>query len=222
MPNRFLELEKTLNAKRASTQAHALSTPLFTRWSLARGVTIPGGALERTKRFEGSISHMYLDTVGAVTVGVGRMLPDAVAAAKLAFLRNADQAAAAAQEIKDEFSVVHGKEKGKVASFYKQFTTLHLTDATIDTLLTEDLERVVTGLTGKLPDYGSYPEKVQEALVDMAFNLGLNGLMTKFPKFVGHIKQRGWKAAAGECKRGGISDARNNEIKQLLLDAAAG
>jgi GH24 family phage-related lysozyme (muramidase) len=222
MPNRFLELEKTLNAKRASTQAHALSTPLFTRWSLARGVTIPGGALERTKRFEGSISHMYLDTVGAVTVGVGRMLPDAVAAAKLAFLRNADQAAAAAQEIKDEFSVVHGKEKGKVASFYKQFTTLHLTDATIDTLLTEDLERVVTGLTGKLPDYGSYPEKVQEALVDMAFNLGLNGLMTKFPKFIGHIKQRDWKAAAGECKRGGISDARNNEIKQLLLDAAAG
>ena len=26
MPNRFLELEKTLTAKRASTQAHTLST----------------------------------------------------------------------------------------------------------------------------------------------------------------------------------------------------
>ena len=55
---------------------------------------------------------MYLDTVGAVTVGVGRMLPDAGAAAKLAFVRNADQAAATAQEIKDEFAVVHGQEKG--------------------------------------------------------------------------------------------------------------
>jgi hypothetical protein len=149
------------------------------------------------------------------------MLPDAEAAAKLAFVRNADQVAATPQESKDEFAVVHGKEKGKVASFYKQFTTLHLTDATIETLLTEDLERVVNGLSSKLPDYPSYPEKVQEALVDMAFNLGLNRLMTKFPKFIGHIKKRDWKAAAGESKREGISDTRNAEIKTLLTDAAA-
>lgn len=220
MPNRFLELEKTLNDKRGATRPHALSATVG-RWSFARSTTIPGDSLERTKRFEGSINHMYLDTVGAVTVGVGRMLPDAEAAAKLAFVRNADQASATPQEIKDEFAVIHGKEKGKVASFYKQFTTLHLTDATIEALLTENLEGVVNGLSGKLPDYGSYPVKVQEALVDMAFNLGLNGLMTKFPKFVGHIKKRDWKAAAGESKREGISDTRNAEIKTLLTDAAA-
>lgn len=221
MPNRFLELEKTLNSKRGASHARVLSAAAYAPWSLARSTAIPGSAVERTKNFEGSINHMYLDTVGAVTVGVGRMLPDAEAAAKLTFLRGTEKLAASTQEIKDEFVVVHGKEKGKVASFYKQFTKLHLTDATIDALLTEDLERVVNGLIGKLPDYGTYPEKVKEALVDMAFNLGLNGLMTKFPKFIGHIKKRDWKAAAGESRREGISGARNDAIKKLLSDAAA-
>ena len=36
---------------------------------------------------EGEIPHLYLDTVGAVTVGVGNMLPGAAAAQKLEFVR---------------------------------------------------------------------------------------------------------------------------------------
>ena len=219
MPNRFLELERALQTKRGA-RPQALQARPIRQWSMARSTTIPGSALARTKRLEGSIPHMYLDTVGAVTVGVGRMLPDAGAAAGLAFLRNLDDTAAGEQEIKDEFAVVHGKEKGKVASFYKQFTALHLADATIDALLTSDLETVVTGLMGKFADYDTHPVGVQEALVDMAFNLGLSGLMNKFPKFVGHINAKDYKAAAGESKRGGVSDARNEEIKKLLTDAA--
>ena len=38
------------------------------------------------KRGEGCISHMYLDTVGKVTVGVGNMLPTAEAAVELPFI----------------------------------------------------------------------------------------------------------------------------------------
>ena len=220
MPNRFLELERALQTKR-SAQPQAPPARPIRQWSLARSTTIPGSALERTKRLEGSIPYLYLDTVGAVTVGVGRMLPDADAAARLAFLRNLDDSGAGEQEIKDEYAVIHGKEKGHVASWYKQFTALHLADATIDSLLTADLETVVTGLKGKLADYDTYPVGVQEALVDMAFNLGLSGLMNKFPKFIEHIKAKAYKAAADESRRGGVSDARNEEIKKLLTDAAA-
>jgi hypothetical protein len=71
-------------------------------------------------------------------------------------------------------AIVHGKEKGKVASFYKQFARLHLTDGTIDALLNREPGERGERLE-RLPDYGSYPVKVQEALVDMVFNLGLNG-----------------------------------------------
>jgi GH24 family phage-related lysozyme (muramidase) len=41
--------------------------------------------LAALERFEGSIPWMYNDTAGKVTVGVGLMLPDAVAAAHLPF-----------------------------------------------------------------------------------------------------------------------------------------
>ena len=38
-------------------------------------------------RFEGRIAHMYLDTKGLVTVGVGKMLRNEAAALKLPFVR---------------------------------------------------------------------------------------------------------------------------------------
>jgi GH24 family phage-related lysozyme (muramidase) len=218
MANRLLELERALQSKRG-LKATALMNRPFTRLAYARSVTLPAGTLERTKRFEGSIEHMYLDTVGAVTVGVGRMLPDAAAAAKLPFVRNADGAAASTQEMTDEYKAIKAKEAGKLASFYKGSTTLHLTADAIDALLTEDLGNVVSGLQSKFPDYADYPAGVQGALIDMAFNLGLTGLMKKFPKFVGLINKKDFKGAAGESRRGGISEDRNKEIAGLLSAA---
>jgi GH24 family phage-related lysozyme (muramidase) len=144
------------------------------------------------------------------------MLPDAAAAAKLPFVRNSDGAAASAREITDEFTALKAKDAGKVASYYKAYTTLHLTADSIQALLTEDLEKVVGGLESKFPDYAAYPAGVQAALIDMAFNLGLNGLMTKFPTFVGLIKKKDFKGAARESRRGGISADRNTEIAGLL------
>ncbi|MFT7186732.1 MAG: GH24 family phage-related lysozyme (muramidase), partial [Pseudohongiellaceae bacterium] len=38
------------------------------------------------KHGEGSINHMYLDTVGKLTVGVGNMLPNSGAASELPFI----------------------------------------------------------------------------------------------------------------------------------------
>ena len=186
----------------------------------ARSTTIPGDAIARTKCFEGSISHMYLDTAGAVAVGVGHIMPTADVAARVTFLR-ADNTTATAEEVKAEFAVIRCNGKGKLPSFYKKDTRLHIADATIDTLLSDDLGRVVDGLTGELPGFATYPVKAQEALVDMAFNLGLNGLMTKFPKFIELVKRGDWKGAAGESRRNGISNSRNEGIKTLLTDVAA-
>jgi GH24 family phage-related lysozyme (muramidase) len=219
MANRWLELEKTLKSRRAPTP-RTLSTHSFRTWAYARSSTIPPGAVERAKRTEGNIEHLYLDSNGNVTVGVGRMLRNADAAAKLAFVRNADGAAASEKEIRDEFAVVAGKEKDKLASFYKQFTTLHLTKDTIEALLTADLQTAISGLQRDFKDYDTYPTGVQEALIDRAFNLGNAKLINEFPKFVGHIRNRDWKAAARESHRRGIGDARNDEIAKLLNDAA--
>jgi GH24 family phage-related lysozyme (muramidase) len=51
--------------------------------------------LPKLKVFEGSVPYMYLDTTGNVTVGVGKMLPNAAAAQKLGFIRRPDPLGAA-------------------------------------------------------------------------------------------------------------------------------
>jgi GH24 family phage-related lysozyme (muramidase) len=223
MANRLVELERALERKRQPANradAQSLSAHRFGGWS--RGQTAPSilaTAFARAKQFEGSINHLYLDTNGAVHVGVGRMLPDSAAAAKLDFLHNTDDSPASAQEKVDEFAAVEGKQPNKLASFYKQFTTLHLTQATIDTLLTDDLVRSVGSLEARLPDYATYPVSVQEALLDMMFNLGESRLMKRFPKFIAAIKSKDFKTAAKECHRLRVGSARNDEIRQLLTSA---
>jgi GH24 family phage-related lysozyme (muramidase) len=247
MANRLMELEHAFDHKRQPASgvdsrpagsapvaqsygaplrrmtAQSLSSQRFAPWSRSQTAppSIPGTALARTKQFEGSVNHMYLDSVGAVTIGVGRMLPDSAAAAELDLVRNGDDAPAGAQEKIDEFATVLGKTRGKLASYYKQYTTLHLIEATIDALLTEDLTRFVGRLAARLPEYDSYPVSVQEALLDMVFNLGETGLMDKFPKFIAAIQRKDWKAAADQCNRVGIAGSRNDETRRLLTSPIA-
>lgn len=49
---------------------------------------------------EGSVPTMYLDTVGKVTVGVGNILPNVAAAAKLSFVVRTSKESASQDEIK--------------------------------------------------------------------------------------------------------------------------
>jgi GH24 family phage-related lysozyme (muramidase) len=68
-------------------------------------------------------------------------------------------------------------------------------------------------------DVKTMPSPAALAVLDMAYNLGVSKLINTFPKFIGHIRARKWKAASQECKRGGISEARNDATKKLLLMA---
>src|ERR1700739_1906291 len=105
--------------------------------------------LLQLKEFEGVSSYMYLDTAGNVTVGVGKMLPDATAAQKLAFVRRMDPSTqppplagpATADEIKADFDNVKKQIAGKIATYYKQFTRLDLPDGVIDSLLQAEVVR---------------------------------------------------------------------------------
>jgi len=60
---------------------------------------------------------------------------------------------------------------------------------------------------------------VQFALLDMAFNLGTNGLVTIFPSFKKAIEAKNWKKAASESNRPQVSSTRNATVKKWLEDA---
>jgi GH24 family phage-related lysozyme (muramidase) len=186
--------------------------------------------LPKLKEFEGSVSYMYLDTGGNVTVGVGEMLPNAAVAQKFAFVRRADATAkppvlpgpATADEIKADFDNVKKQTPGKLASYYKQFTKLDLPQSVIDSTLNAEVTQFTVGLTARFPEFPLYPAEACAGLFDMAYNLGISKLTSLFPTFCKAVKDKDWATAAKECKRGDPTpDDRNDWTKAQFEKAAA-
>jgi GH24 family phage-related lysozyme (muramidase) len=179
--------------------------------------------------FEGRVSHLYLDTATPprATIGVGHMIPNAAAATKLPFVLRSGLGAtppiAATQaEILKEFAAVTSQEGGRVAGWYAQFCLLCLTDVAIDALLESDIVATELQLTSGLTafrDFQNCPEPAQDGALDMAFNLGVHGLATKFPNFCAAFERKDWATCAAECQRNGVSEARNEAVKEMFLKA---
>lgn len=184
------------------------------------GIKFTGSLLDFIKNGEGSIDHMYLDTVGKVTVGVGNMLPKLATAQALSFLHRNDNKPATHQQIEGEFTLVSSQQAGKNASSYKIYTKLYLPITTIDALLEKRITEFTMGLKVNFPDYDQYPESARMALMDMIFNLGNAGLVNKFPSLTRAVKTRDWQECARQCNRVGIADSRNAKTKTLFLHAA--
>lgn len=165
---------------------------------------------------EGCVNHMYLDTCGYVTVGVGFLLMNEASAAALPFLNRETRAPATPQEIAQEFQTIKAMAAGKVAQAYKPCTHLILTGEVILQHLNERLTQFYIQLEQKIPDLGDHPMGAQEAIVDMAYNLGTNGLFTKFPNFIASFKDKNWELCAQECTRKGIGDSRNTATAELF------
>jgi GH24 family phage-related lysozyme (muramidase) len=169
---------------------------------------------------EGTLPHMYLDTVGLVTVGVGHMIPDAGTARELNFVVRANGSPATPDQIAAEHTSISQQQKGLIAQRYLQFTTLDITDSAIQDLLSADIATVEAGVRSKFAGYDDYPEPAQDALLDMAFNLGVAGLAGHFPHLKAAAEARDWATCAAQCHRNGISEERNQKTQALFESAA--
>lgn len=169
--------------------------------------------------WEGRKSFMYVDTVGRVTVGVGLMLPDVAAAQKLKFVTRTDGKPASASAIAADFQRVSAQPKAKPANSYKAFTQLDLPEAVIDDLLKTLVTKFEQGLKVNFAGYDAYPAPAKRALMDMVYNLGLEGLL-KFKNLKKAAESGSWAVAARECERRGPSQARNDWTRDMFLKAA--
>ena len=170
--------------------------------------------------FEGNISHMYVDTEGYVTVGIGNMLPSSDAAAALAFTSRATKNPATKVEIKADFDSVAAQEKGKAAKYYRQFTKLDFPDVEVNRLFQIRVADFQKQLRQAYSDYDAYPDPAQLAMLDLAFNLGTGALKKKWPKLNQSIDKQGWADAAEQCNRPGANAVRNAGTKALFEKAA--
>lgn len=175
---------------------------------------------------ESFIAHMYLDTVCKVTIGYGTMLPDSKAAEKIALADKAGLAATAADKA-SEWNRLAGlrpkdmKQNQKAAAFAKE-AALFIGEEEASRLAEQHIAGLVPSLKATFPNFDTFPEDVQVALLDMGYNLGATGLK-KFKKLVNAInnpKGPDWTTAAHESNRPQLSAARNKEVREFFLSAA--
>lgn len=176
-------------------------------------------SLAKLKQFEGCVPWMYLDTVGKVTVGVGTMLPDPQAAAALPFQLTG--AATSAEQVIAEFHRVTAMPPGHLPAFYRHPDSPQLPMDSIEDRLRSVLVAFEMELRQHLPRYNTLPDRAKLALLDMAYNLGVSGLVRGYPRLLAAIFAGNWKEAGAECLRHGISSERNAWTRLEFLAAAA-
>lgn len=175
------------------------------------------------EEWEGNVDHMYLDTRGFVTVGKGKLLPDAESAMALPFRYRATGNLASADEISTEFELIDAMEgsKKRLASYYAPFTHLYLPQSDIDRIVTDHMRSDFEDLLRQYPDFGNLPVSAQIALWDMIYNLGPGGL-EDFRRLRQAIRDGDWAEAARQSHREGPSEERNRFVFNLFMDAAEG
>lgn len=172
------------------------------------------------EKYEGKVDYMYLDANGYVTVGVGHLIKDVADAQKLLF-KTTKNVAASAADIKLDYDAVKIQPANRLASFYKKYTKLILSDFEIDKLTNKHIDSFEKELRAIYSGFDAFPSGVKLALFDLIFNLGMTGLRNTWPTFNAAIKDKDWKKAADNSSRTTpISAERNKYVKDLLEKAA--
>lgn len=156
---------------------------------------------------EGKVDHLYLDGAGLVTIGVGCLVMDPTA---IPLVNRETNLAATRAEMFSDYNAVKALPAGKTADYYGMVCRLYLPDAMIRRLFDQRLMDIAGRVNDHAIMLAPLPEPIQLAVVDMAFNLGVSGLTTKFPRFMNALRAGDWHACALECRRDGISNDRNN------------
>ena len=164
-----------------------------------------------TVRHEGVVNHLYIDTRGLITCGIGFLVKDQAALSKFQWSPNL-------QEAQADWILLQEQPAGKLPTFYRKICHARLSEDSMRQFFQNEVIAVRKALQRDW-NLSRLPPSVQVALTDAAFNLGVAGL-SKYRKLRTACNSRDWATAAKECHRNGVSDARNQETAELYLQAA--
>jgi len=184
--------------------------------------------------YEGNFKHLYLDTKGKVTVGIGHLITNKNAMSGVTLYKvknNLLSQPATLQEKMTEFTNIAklpwGNRYG--AKSFENITTLRMKDFDINNLFNKhldsfyiDLKNIYKKDKGYSKNFDEFDSKVQLALFDMIFNLGATKLINSFPKFNDAIKKGDFEKAAKESHRLDIVEKRNKYVQALLENVPHG
>lgn len=174
--------------------------------------------------FEGRVSHLYLDTNGYVTCGVGFMLPTSQQALPLMWRWRDPERSGEPQagDITEEYARVQKARPAMSASAYKPLTAMDLNDGDINQLFQRTADKMIVRLMSIFPEYSDWPMPAQLAVLDMAWNLGPNALPLNWPKLSAALRRKNWQEAALHSYRPQSHHRRNEAVQGLFARAASG
>lgn len=178
------------------------------------------------KKGEGLETHLYQDSVGLVTIGIGNMVPNAQAVTELNMV-NSDGSPATDAEKKLAYEAVWkapGPRTDKSvhqAAYYASYTSVRMQMTEVNTLFNRRVMEAYKDIKQLFPDFDSFPASAKFALMDMVFNLGYSQFKRDYVRLKVAVRSLDWTKAADECHRKGPGPIRNRETRQLFLEAAA-
>ena len=182
---------------------------------------------------EGLVDFMYLDIRNLVTIGIGNMIEDQTSgdpadiAVTLPFVFKDTGAAAAATDIRTDFTTVKANPGLPSAASYGPLTKLHLLPADLNTLFSSQASSNESTLTttSEFSDEATWPADAQLALYSMAWAMGpAFGQGGKWPNFRADCAAKNWSKAASDCH---MDDSANpglvprNWVNEILFIFAA-
>ena len=173
---------------------------------------------------ENFVPHMYRDTNGNVTVGIGELLRTPDEAKLLTFTKRGTNIGASAKEIELDFSNVKtaAVSSNSEAPVYQQFTKLEFTEPRAEQLALDRMREFLRFLRGKyFPEFDTYPVLVKMGLLDLAYHAGARGARDNYKDFAAAMDRRNWKQAGVE-QRDGRKAARANIVQAWFNQAARG
>ena len=169
---------------------------------------------------EGARNSMYLDTANNVTVGIGRMLPNAQAGYGLGFTKTQTISHGHGDSEDVEVSASHGDiDKAFNNTKEKKGSAIRLSDQAMVKDAVNQVENDRATLRKMYNDFNSFPQPAKTALHDMLYNLGEGKLRSGFPNFNAAVNRKDWAVAATESHRTGIGDSRNNDTHAQFIAA---
>ncbi|MGH8085991.1 MAG: hypothetical protein ACREPV_12060 [Lysobacter sp.] len=175
----------------------------------------------KLERYESRIPHMYCDSKGHVTVGVGHLLASVSDAKLCAFVDHSGRRATADQIAEDYDSVKKAPEGNNAAGFYRAYTKLVLPNHEIDRLTERHIASFHRELRVIYGEFDRFPSPVRLALFDLIFNVGATDLRTKWPSMNKAIRVQDWEEAGRESNRPEVGLDRNTYVRELFNAAAA-
>lgn len=199
--------------------------------SMALSPPLKQKLIQKLEKQEDRINHLYYDSKGYLTIGVGHLITGGsrgVQSLPLYTIKHnkPDRLATNAEKIAEYNNLIGRFKKNHSAKSYKKYTNLIMLETDISKQRDKHIDNFYRELCKEYKvsnnyykNFDQFPDKAKIALFDMIFNLGSSRLRKQYIRFNSAVRKGDWTTASSESNRLGIAPQRNRYVKDLLLAA---